>query len=139
MLQEGVNNNFSYEYMFTSEVFIETIMWLMIIIFLGLTLMLTSDQINSQFKRFIELYKWLMNLKTSREWGLIIRDHVQVRPTQQSWSMQLQHTMVVTLNDAMYLEKVLFKIRCSLFLNINLQLLSIVYDTDHDIYEQHFK
>jgi hypothetical protein len=53
--------------------------------------------------------------------------------------MQLQHTMVVTLNDAMYLEKVLFKIRCSLFLNINLQLLSIVYDTDHDIYEQHFK
>ena len=41
------------------------------------------------------------------------------------------------LNDG-FLEIDLFKIRCSLLQNINLQLLSTAYDRDHNIDEQHF-
>ena len=76
-------------------------------------------------------------IKASRQCGFVIRETVKVRSTQPSCSMQLRHTMGVTLNDG-FLEIDLFKIRCSLLQNINLQLLSTAYDRDHNIDEQHF-
>ena len=54
----------------------------------------------------------------------------------EAYPTKLLHA-VTAYNDA-FLEIDLFKIRCSLLQNINLQLLSTAYDRDHNIDEQHF-